>query len=106
LRVRKFFCLAAPQKDTKSESDEFETFSTLTDFQLDKNLEMATLQTLQTRLQSVINTYSKLRWACLDSEKAETLIVKLQQYNSNMDKLVDGLNGMYLILANVYINSY
>jgi hypothetical protein len=94
--IRKVFGLEESRKDTKCESDAFKTVLTLTDLHLDKNLEMATLQTLEPRLKSVINTYSRLKWAFLDSEKVETLITKLQQYNSNMEKLVDGHNnGMY-----------
>ncbi|CCX07754.1 Similar to Pc13g00620 [Penicillium chrysogenum Wisconsin 54-1255]; acc. no. XP_002558510 [Pyronema omphalodes CBS 100304] len=93
-QIRKFFGLAASkkdyQKDTRSESDAFETVLTLTDLQLDANLRMATLENLEPRLKSVINTYSRLKWACLDSEKAQTLIIKLQKYNSNMKDLVDG----------------
>jgi chromatin remodeling complex protein RSC6 len=101
-RIRNIFGLRASQKDkasqkdTKSESEAFETVLTLTDLQLDENLQMVTLKTLEPRLKSVINTYSRFRWACLDSEKTQTLIFKLQKYNSNMKELVDGHNGMYL----------
>ncbi|KAI5788555.1 hypothetical protein FPQ18DRAFT_392030 [Pyronema domesticum] len=87
---RKLLGLEASQKDTKSESDAFKTVLTLTDMHLDKNLEMATLQTLKPHLNSVINTYSRLKWACLDSEKTQNLISKLKEYNSNMKELVDG----------------
>jgi hypothetical protein len=45
-RIRNFFGLEASRKDTKGESDAFETVLILTDLQLDENLQMATLQTL------------------------------------------------------------
>jgi hypothetical protein len=95
-RIRKFLGLGAFQKDTKGETDAFEPVLTLTDLPLDENLQIATLHTLEPRLRSVINTYSRLRWACLDSEKAQTLIIKLQTYNINLKKLVNGHSGMYI----------
>jgi hypothetical protein len=96
-RFRKLLGLEASQKDTKCESDALQTVSkNLKDLQLDENLHMATLQTLEPRLKSVINTYSRLRWACLDSEKVKTLITELEKHNNNMKKLVNGLNnGIY-----------
>jgi hypothetical protein len=108
-RIRKFFGLEASQKYSKSGSDRdaSETVLTLTDMQLDQNLQMTTLKTLEAGLNSVISTYSRLKWACLDSEKTQTLISKLKEYNNNMKELVDGHSvGMYLIIADVYINIY
>jgi hypothetical protein len=95
--IRRFFGLGESQKDTKRESDALPTVSkNLKDLQLDENLQMATLQTLEPRLKSVINTYSRLRWACLDSEKVKALITELEKQNDNMKKLVNGLNnGIY-----------
>jgi hypothetical protein len=97
-RIRKFFGLTESQKHTKSESksDAFEPVLNLTDLELDENLEMATLKTIEPRLESAIRTCSRLKWACLDCKKARILILKLKEYNSNMKKLVDGHNGMYL----------
>ncbi|KAI5816946.1 hypothetical protein BZA77DRAFT_292931 [Pyronema omphalodes] len=85
------------QKNTKSKSDSFEAVLTLDDLHLDENLKMATLQHLESPLKNVISVYSRLRWACLDSEKVKTLISKLEKYNSNMANLVDGLKNEYTV---------
>ncbi|KAI5816861.1 hypothetical protein BZA77DRAFT_44879 [Pyronema omphalodes] len=90
--LRKLLGLRKSQNDTKRESDALNTVLGLSDLQLDDNLKIATMKTLESPLTSVISTYSRLRWAFLDSEKVKTLITKLQQYNSNMQHLVDGLN--------------
>ncbi|KAI5816874.1 hypothetical protein BZA77DRAFT_343890 [Pyronema omphalodes] len=90
--IRKLLGWRKSRKDTKRESDALKTVLSLMDLQLDNNLKIATMKTLESPLTSVVSTYSRLRWACLDSKKVKTLISKLQQYNSNMQHLVDGLN--------------
>ncbi|KAI5820728.1 hypothetical protein BZA77DRAFT_384421 [Pyronema omphalodes] len=90
--IRKVFSMGKSQKDTKHETDAFEAVLNLDDLHLDKNLEIATLKTLEAPLKSVIDIYPRLRWACLDFEKTKTLIAKLEKYNDNIEHLVNGLN--------------
>ncbi|KAI5816960.1 hypothetical protein BZA77DRAFT_46327 [Pyronema omphalodes] len=101
--IRRFLGLQKSQKDTKGESDSFEAVVTLDDLHLDENLKMATLQNLESSLKNVISTYSRLRWACLDSEKVQTLITKLEKYNSNMANLVDGLKDEHKVATTTLV---
>ncbi|KAI5820051.1 hypothetical protein BZA77DRAFT_341707 [Pyronema omphalodes] len=82
------------RKVIEREVGAFEAVLNLTDLQLDENLEMTTLQTLESPLKRVIGTYLSLKTICVDSKKVQTLIAKLEQYNNNMRYLVDGLENV------------
>ncbi|KAI5815631.1 P-loop containing nucleoside triphosphate hydrolase protein [Pyronema omphalodes] len=92
--IRRALRRGRSKEDTKREKDHLNIVLGLDDLNLDENLRMETLQNLELPLQNVINIYSRLRWACLDSKKVQTLLSKLEKYNSNMVNLVGGLNNV------------
>ncbi|KAI5783271.1 hypothetical protein FPQ18DRAFT_113763 [Pyronema domesticum] len=94
-RICRFICLKESKKHTNNEHDAFNigsAASVLTNLELDEKLQMATLETLEPRLRSAINIFSRLKWAFSDHEKVQNLISTLQEYNRNMKALVDGHN--------------
>lgn len=62
----------------------------LTDGELGLNLDIAKLQIVAPDIQVAVSSYERFTWIFSNQEKLEALIKQLQQYNNNLEYLLNG----------------
>jgi hypothetical protein len=74
----------------------------LTDGELDLNLDIAKLQIVAPDIQFAVSSYERFTWVFSNQEKLEALIKQLQQYNNNLEYLLNGYVQMGMEYYNLW----